>query len=193
MTLEKPHNILQTHFVAVMWVLLSLRLTGWWYLLKPKENWGIIERTLSNLYCHFFLYRKASNIDDTGGKGGFKRPSYRRFRRVLRSHNCGQDSFLGQGRSCVKYMGLLEVRTKARSSFLWQTWAAWLRTWRSSSWRRSACSPSLLKNHIIGVFMSAFTTDEALKSMPVQKQIQASQQTRFKIFGTTGTTMVMLV
>lgn len=41
--------------------------------------------------------------------------------------------------------------------------------------------------------MSAFTKDEALKSMPVQKQIQASQQTRFKIFATTGTTMVMLV
>lgn len=37
---------------------------------------------------------------------------------VLRSHNCGQDPFLGQGRSCVKDMGLLEVRTKTRSSFL---------------------------------------------------------------------------
>ncbi|XP_041911497.1 40S ribosomal protein S2-like [Arvicola amphibius] len=47
------------------------------------------------------------------------------------------------------------------------------------------------ESEIIDIFLSAFTNDEALKIMPVQKQIEASQQTRFKIFATTGTTMVI--
>lgn len=43
-------------------------------------------------------------------------------------------------------MGLMEVKLKTKSGSWSPSWAAWLRTCRSTPWRRSTCSPCPLRN-----------------------------------------------
>jgi len=80
---------------------------------------------------------------------------------------------------------LLEVKLKTRNGSPSPSWAAWLRTWRSSPWRRSTCSPCPLRSLRLLTVSWASLKDEVLKIMPVQ-QTWAGQQTRFKAFVTIG-------